>query len=83
MRSGGCASAHVHRDHPGPGTNSSTGPFLADTVQPVQTIQGSGSSPAGNSSTGVFVSTDDGPDLLNGHFCGSAADAFHGLAPDP
>jgi hypothetical protein len=72
------ADGFRHIQGTGPGTKH-TGPFLADTVQPVQTIQGTGSSPAGNSSTGVFVSTDDGPDLLNGHLCSSAADACRGL----
>jgi hypothetical protein len=57
----------------GPGTTTQTGAFLADTVQPVQTI-GSGSA------DGLFVDTIDGPDLMNGHFCSSAADACKGLA---
>jgi hypothetical protein len=57
----------------GPGTTTQTGAFVADTVQPVMTI-GSGSA------DGLFVDTIDGPDLLNGHFCTSAADACKGMA---
>jgi hypothetical protein len=67
----------------GPGTTAQTGPFLADTVQPVQTIGGQGGNGQarhGGGADGLFVDTIDGPDLLNGHFCTSAADACKGLA---
>jgi len=57
----------------GPGITSATGPFLADTMEPVQSVDGSGGG------DGLFVDTVDGPDLLNGHFCSSAADACKGL----
>jgi hypothetical protein len=62
----------------GPGITAATGPFLADTVQPALNLDGSG----GNGE--VFVDTLDGPDPVNGHFCGffggGAADACSGLA---
>jgi hypothetical protein len=48
----------------GPGITAATGPFLADTVQPAINLDGS----AGSAET--FVDTVDGPDLLNGNFCG-------------
>lgn len=73
------ADGFRHIQGTGPGTNSHTGPFLADTVQPVQSIQGTSGSASTPGSTGVFLSTDDGPDLLNGHFCSSAADSCRGL----
>ncbi|HEY1419315.1 MAG TPA: hypothetical protein VGG90_01240 [Candidatus Dormibacteraeota bacterium] len=61
----------------GPGTSAATGPFLADTVQPTVNLDAS----AGAAE--VFVDTVDGPDLLNGHFCGftggGLADACSGL----
>ncbi len=57
----------------GPGTTSATGPFLADTLEPVMSIDSSGGRDA------LFVDTVDGPDLLNGHFCSSASDACKGL----
>jgi hypothetical protein len=68
------------------------GPFLADTVQPVQTLGGGGGAGGGGGggnnsqarrgggADGLFVDTIDGPDLTNGHLCGSAADACTGLA---
>ncbi|HEX9100373.1 MAG TPA: hypothetical protein VF956_12865 [Candidatus Dormibacteraeota bacterium] len=62
----------------GPGTTAATGPFIADTVQPVMNIDNSGGSGE------VFVDTLDGPDPVNGHFCGffggGAAQACSGLA---
>lgn len=58
----------------GPGT-ASTGPFLADTVQPAQTV----ASKTGSNPDGLFIDTVDGPDLLNGNFCSSPADACTGL----
>src|ERR1700686_2859461 len=48
----------------GPGITAATGPFLADTVNPAINLDGS----AGSAET--FVDTVDGPDLLNGNFCG-------------
>jgi hypothetical protein len=57
----------------GPGITSATGPFLADTLEPVMSIDSSGGR------DGLFVDTVDGPDLLNGHFCSSASDACKGL----
>ncbi|MFZ0179098.1 MAG: hypothetical protein WAL84_04405 [Candidatus Dormiibacterota bacterium] len=57
----------------GPGITSATGPFLADTLEPVQSVDGSGGG------DGLFVDTVDGPDLLNGNFCSSASDACKGL----
>lgn len=53
----------------GPGTGS-TGPFLADTVQP--TVNLDGSAGAGE----AFVDTFDGPDPVNGHFCGFFGGGF-------
>jgi hypothetical protein len=62
----------------GPGTTAATGPFIADTVQPVVNIDNSGGSGQ------VFVDTFDGPDPVNGHFCGffggGAAQSCSGLA---
>ena len=62
----------------GPGTTAATGPFIADTVQPALSVDGSGG--AG----GFFADTFDGPDPVTGHFCGffggGAADACSGLA---
>jgi hypothetical protein len=62
----------------GPGTTAATGPFIADTVQPVVNIDNSGGSGE------VFVDTLDGPDPVNGHFCGffggGAAQSCSGLA---
>ncbi len=54
----------------GPGTTSSTGPFLADTVQPAVNLDSS----AGDGET--FVDTIDGPDPVNGHFCGFLGGGF-------
>jgi hypothetical protein len=48
----------------GPGITAATGPFLADTVNPAINLDGS----AGAAET--FVNTLDGPDPVNGHFCG-------------
>jgi hypothetical protein len=62
----------------GPGTTKATGPFIADTVQPVLNIDNTGGSGE------VFVDTLDGPDPVNGHFCGffggGAAQSCSGLA---
>ncbi len=62
----------------GPGTTSTTGPFLADTIQPALNLDGSGGRGE------VFVDTLDGPDPVTGHFCGffggGAADSCSGLA---
>lgn len=54
----------------GPGITASTGPFLSDTVQPAANLDGS----AGGSE--VFVNTLDGPDPVNGHFCGFLGGGF-------
>jgi hypothetical protein len=54
----------------GPGITASTGPFLADTVQPAANLDGS----AGGAE--VFVNTLDGPDPVNGHFCGFLGGGF-------
>lgn len=54
----------------GPGITASTGPFLADTVQPAANLDGS----AGG--VEVFVNTLDGPDPVNGHFCGFLGGGF-------
>jgi hypothetical protein len=70
----------------GPGTTAQTGPFVADTVQPVLALGASGggdrtaSHDGGSGSAGLFVDTIDGPDLLNGNFCTSATDSCKGLA---
>jgi hypothetical protein len=61
----------------GPGTTAATGPFLADTVQPVLRLDPHGANPDG--ADGLFLDTVDGPDLMNGHFCSSAADACRGV----
>ena len=62
----------------GPGITAATGPFLADTVNPAINLDGS----AGNAET--FVDTLDGPDPVNGHFCGFTglgfSDSCSGLA---
>jgi hypothetical protein len=61
----------------GPGITAATGPFLADTAQPALTLDGSGGS------TEVFADILNGPDPVNGHFCGvfggGAADSCSGL----
>jgi hypothetical protein len=57
----------------GPGITKATGPFLADTLEPVMSIDSSGGG------DGLFVDTVDGPDLLNGNFCSSASDPCKGL----
>jgi hypothetical protein len=62
----------------GPGLTAATGPFLADTVNPAINLDGS----AGGDET--FVNTLDGPDPVNGHFCGFTglgfSDSCSGLA---
>ncbi len=64
----------------GPGTTAKTGPFLADTVQPVLTLgSGAGASGQRGGADGLFVDTVDGPDLRTGHLCTSAADSCRGL----
>jgi hypothetical protein len=57
----------------GPGLNATTGPFLADTMNPALNVDTS----AGG--TEVFVDLLDGPDPVSGHGCTSAADACKGL----
>jgi hypothetical protein len=54
----------------GPGISASTGPFLADTVQPAANLDGSARGAE------VFVNTLDGPDPVNGHFCGFLGGGF-------
>lgn len=63
----------------GPGTSSATGPFLADTVQPVMTLDHSGNTGQSGGADGLFVDTIDGPDPVTGNFCGSASTACKGL----
>jgi hypothetical protein len=57
----------------GPGLNATTGPFLADTMNPALNVDTS----AGG--TEVFVDLLDGPDPVSGHRCTSAADSCKGL----
>ncbi len=57
----------------GPGLNATTGPFLADTMNPALNIDSS----AGGAE--VFVDLLDGPDPVSGHGCTSAADSCKGL----
>jgi hypothetical protein len=67
----------------GPGTTATTGPFLADTVQPILDLnqpRGDRRSSKSGGADGLFLDTIDGPDLLNGHSCSSPADACQGLA---
>jgi hypothetical protein len=64
-----------------PGTAiANVGPFLADTLQPVQTVDSNGGRSSKRGGTdGLFLDTVDGPDLQNGNLCSSAADACKGL----
>lgn len=63
----------------GPGvTAANVGPFFADTLQPVSPLTGSQDQGNG-SSDAFFLSNNDGPDLLTGHLCTSAADACRGV----
>jgi hypothetical protein len=57
----------------GPGITAATGPFLADTVNPALNLDGS----AGGAE--IFLSTMDGPDPINSHFCTSLVDSCSGL----
>ena len=65
----------------GGGIPKAAGPFLADTLQPVMTLDGSanGSASTRNGADGLFVDTVDGPDFQNGNFCTSATDACKGV----
>ena len=63
----------------GPGTTAATGPFVADTVQPVSDLGGNQDDNANGSRDGLFVDTMDGPDVLTGNTCTSATDACRGL----
>ncbi len=63
----------------GPGTTNATGPFLADTVQPVMTLDHSGNTGRSGGADGLFVDTVDGPDPVTGNLCSSASDACSGL----
>jgi hypothetical protein len=54
----------------GPGISASTGPFLADTVQPTLNLDNS------NGTTETFLDTLDGPDPVTGHFCGLFGGGF-------
>ena len=76
------ADGFINLQGTGPGITAATGPFLADTVQPVIDTGGSSQGNQENRPSGdeFFVNTIDGPDLLNGHLCSSAADACKGLA---
>ncbi len=60
----------------GPGTTPATGPFVADTVQPAVNLDGSANG------VETFVNTLDGPDPVNGNFCGQTGlqDPCSGLA---
>jgi hypothetical protein len=62
----------------GPGTGA-TGPFLADTVQPVMTLDNSGNAGQSGGADGLFLDTVDGPDPITGNFCSSASDACKGV----
>jgi hypothetical protein len=64
----------------GGGIPAAAGPFLADTLQPVMTLDGSanGSASSRNGADGLFVDNVDGPDFQNGNFCTSATDACKG-----
>jgi hypothetical protein len=57
--------------------SATTGPFIADTVQPALNVDGSGGGDQ------VFLDTIDGPDPVTGHFCGffggGADDACSGV----
>jgi hypothetical protein len=50
----------------GPGVTAATGPFLADTMQPVNNQDAS-------TGDGLFLDTNDGPDLLTGNLCSVSA----------
>jgi hypothetical protein len=66
----------------GPGTTAKTGPFLADTVQPILDLnqaRGDRRTSKSGGADGLFLDTVDGPDLLNGHLCTSPSDACQGL----
>ncbi|HUE58423.1 MAG TPA: hypothetical protein VMO88_02460 [Acidimicrobiales bacterium] len=54
----------------GPGISPSTGPFLADTVQPTINLDSS------NGTSETFLDTLDGPDPVTGHFCGFLGGGF-------
>jgi hypothetical protein len=76
------ADGFVNLQGTGPGTTAQTGPFLADTVQPTLDLSDNAqgqNNPSGGQD-GWFVDTIDGPDLINGHLCSSAANACKGLA---
>jgi hypothetical protein len=76
-RGGFTADGFFNLQAQGPSTPT-TGPFIADTVQPSMNLDGS----AGSGE--VFVDTLDGPDPVTGHFCGffggGATDTCSGLA---
>jgi hypothetical protein len=76
-RGGFTADGFFNLQAQGPSTPT-TGPFIADTVQPTMNIDGSGGSGE------VFVDTLDGPDPVTGNFCGffggGATDTCSGLA---
>jgi hypothetical protein len=63
-----------------PGTaKANVGPFLADTLQPVVTLDSSNGSSKRGGADGFFLDSVDGPDLTTGNLCSSAADACKGL----
>jgi hypothetical protein len=76
-RGGFTADGFFNLQAQGPSTPT-TGPFIADTVQPSMNLDGS----AGSGE--VFVDTLDGPDPVTGNFCGffggGATDTCSGLA---
>ena len=69
-RGGFTADGFFNLQGNGPGITASTGPFLADTVQPAANLDGS----AGGAE--IFVNTLDGPDPVTGHFCGFLGGGF-------
>jgi hypothetical protein len=64
----------------GPGTAiAKVGPFLADTLQPVVTLDNTGDSSTRGGADGLFLDNVDGPDLQTGNLCTSPTDACRGL----
>jgi hypothetical protein len=65
----------------GGGIPTAVGPFLADTLQPVMTLDGSanGGASSRNGADGIFVDNVDGPDFQNGNLCSGPTDACKGV----
>ncbi len=72
-KGGFTADGFINLQVHGPGITAATGPFLADTVNPALNLDGS----AGGAE--IFLSTMDGPDPINSHFCSSLVDSCSGL----